>query len=356
MILGVTRNGRDRAVGSLVLAASMALTSSATAGPVVREAAGANAAAIQAAVDQFRSDLGGPNNGTTLGSQATGRREITWDGGGDAAPATAFPSPMTTFANRGAVFVTPGTGFAISGQPSPEFGDVNASYPNYFNVFSSPRLFTALNTNVMDVWFFVPGEGTVPAAVTGFGSVFTDVDNATSTKLEFYAPDGTLLYERFVPWIAGNETLSFLGVSFDAGEVVGRVRIISGNAALGPDETGDIDLVAMDDFIYGEPVSTLGLTIVPSTGRLSRSGAFDLVVDTAGLAAGLVGGQVTLNGLDVTAGFLSCVAQAQGIQGSSFRCPISRGLLAAGDHTLQVQLTLSDGTTVRNAVRWTIAP
>ena len=54
------------------------------AGPVVREASGPTAASIQAAVDQFRADLG-PNNGVVAGSQPGGRREINWDGGGAAA-------------------------------------------------------------------------------------------------------------------------------------------------------------------------------------------------------------------------------------------------------------------------------
>lgn len=48
--------------------------------PVVRQGSGANAAAIQATVDQFRADLGGalnPNNGQSF---PTGRREINWDG------------------------------------------------------------------------------------------------------------------------------------------------------------------------------------------------------------------------------------------------------------------------------------
>ena len=123
-----------------------------------------------------------------------------------------------------------------AGNRLPEFGDLNGGYPNLFATFSAPRLFTALNSNVMDVLFSVPGNAAVPAGVTGFGSVFTDVDSATSTKLEFYAADGTLLFERFVPATAGNESLSFVGVSFDAGEVVARVHIVSGNAAPGPDE------------------------------------------------------------------------------------------------------------------------
>ena len=57
----------------------------------------------------------------------------------------------------------------------------------------------------------------------------------------------------FVPNFPGNETLSFLGVDFDA-PIISSVRITSGNTALGPNETAGLDLVVMDDFIYGEPV------------------------------------------------------------------------------------------------------
>ena len=51
---------------------------------------------------------------------------------------------------------------------------------------------------------------------------------------------------------------SFLGVDFGTA-VVSRVRITSGNAALGPGLTdgGIRDLVVMDDFIYGEPVTAV---------------------------------------------------------------------------------------------------
>ena len=346
--------GRGMTSVMLVLAASFVSPGTAVAGPVVREATGANAAAIQAAVDAFRNDLGGPNNGVTSGSQPGGRREITWDAGGAAAAATIFPIVTTAFANRGAVFVTPGSGFESSGQPSPEFGDLNDGYPNLFATFSTPRLFTALNSNVMDVLFSVPGNATVPAAVTGFGSVFTDVDIATSTKLEFYAPDATLLFERFVPATPGNESLSFVGVSFNAGEVVARVHIVSGNAAPGPDESGNLDLVVMDDFIYGEPVSTSGLTIAPDSGTLFRTGAFDIVVKLDS-AVSIVSGQLRLDGIDVTGPFASCVRDAKpGSGGASFRCPAPRGFLSAGEHVLQVDFNLNDQTRVRNAVRWVI--
>jgi hypothetical protein len=55
-----------------------------------------------------------------------------------------------------------------------------------------------------------------------------------------------------VPASPGNETLSFLGVRF-LDEEVARVRIRSGNKALGQDEKGGRDLVVMDDLIFGEP-------------------------------------------------------------------------------------------------------
>jgi hypothetical protein len=207
----------------------------------------------------------------------------------------------------------------------------------------------------MDVWFFVPGTTTVPAAVSGFGAVFTNVSIENSTRLEFFAPDGSLLYERAVPYAVGNEYLAFLGVSFNAGEVVGRVRIISGNAAPGPNETAAVDVVVMDDFFYSEPVSVAGLTLTPESGRVFRTGAFDLVVGVQGLqGASVTGGRVRLDGTDVTPAFMACLTPGTTAGGQTFRCPIARGLLAPGDHVLSVELNLSNQTRLRNAVRWTV--
>jgi hypothetical protein len=321
----------------------------------VREAAGANAAAIQAAVDQFRADLGGANNGNTVGTQPSGRREINWDGGGAGASLTLDPTPMPRFSARGARFVTTGIGFALSGQPLPEFGETNAGYPGLFATFSSPRLFTPLGSNELDVVFHVPGNEAVAAGVTGFGAVFTDVDSATSTRLQFYTPDGVLLYERAVPAASGNETLSFLGVWFNAGEIVGRVRIVSGNVALGPDETGAIDVVAMDDFIYAEPVATAGMTLSPGSTTLFRTGRFDVVVGLAVWTSPIVSGRFLYDGADVTGFFLPCLRGGTLTGGgATFRCPIPGSLLGAGDHVLQVEAGFADGSRRRNAIRWVV--
>jgi hypothetical protein len=343
-----------RVQGVMAMAAWL-VAGSAWAGPVVREAAGANAAAIQAAVDAFRADLGGANNGNAAGSQLGGRREINWDGGGAGANVTLDPSPMTRFANRGATFLTTGSGFEISGQPSPLLVELNPAYAGLFAAFSAPRIFTPLDSNVMDAIFHIPGNTAVPAAVTGFGAVFTNVDVTNATRLRFYTPDGALLYERVVPVATGDATLSFLGVSFNAGELVGRVEIVTGNVAMGLNEKTGANVVAMDDFIYGEPVPTEGLTIAPSSTRFIRTGQFDLVLGIGPWAAPLVSGRILYDGYDVTATLLGCLRPGTLAGGGvTFRCPLPGALLSAGEHVLQVELGFADASRRRTAVRWTV--
>ena len=217
-------------------------------------ATGINQAAIQAVVDAYREAVGSPNNGNAPGPLPSGRREINWDGGGATAAATTFPVPMTTFntapLSRGAVFTTDGTSFEISGQPSPEFGDLNATYPLIFTTFSSPRLFTALGSTITNVFFFTPGTD-IAATTNGFGAVFTDVDFAAITSVEYFNRADESIAKVFVP--PADNGLSFVGAVFSQ-ERVARVRIVSGNAAPGPNESAAVDVVVMDDFIYGEPL------------------------------------------------------------------------------------------------------
>ncbi len=224
-------------------------------------------ASISPTRDQFRTDLGG---GTTVGSNGqfgTQRREINWDG----VPATSSAPNLLAgnfFNARGVLFTNiGGAGFEVSsdpadagaGQPAAaRFGNINAAYTATFGTFSANRLFTAIGSNITDVTFFVPGTGTI-ATVSAFGAVFTDVETLGGTTLQFFTPANVSLGVFNVPVGTGvNASLSFLGVSFDAGERVGRVRITSGNAALGAavndNPGGGTDLVVMDDFIYSEPV------------------------------------------------------------------------------------------------------
>jgi hypothetical protein len=242
-------------VGVIALVAPAVVSAS----PIVYSAGGADATAVLSIVDAFRADI--------VGSGAT-KQEINWDGA--ALPEAPNNMPPDAFKARGVVFATPGSGFQVSaraGNPTAtpiEFGNINPAYPTNFKPFSAERIFTALDSTITDVNFVIPGT-TTASFTHAFGAVFTDVDKAVVSKLEYFDPGGKLLL-TYVPPVSGNESFSFVGVIFDAGEQVGRVRITSGNAPLSANNTesptNGIDVVAMDDFIFGQPVpepASLGL-------------------------------------------------------------------------------------------------
>lgn len=237
---------------ALALAVLTLLPAATVAGPIQISGSGANPSSIQGVVDLFRASVGAPNNGNAAGPLADGRREINWDGGG-ATTAAPAGTPFAGFQNiRGALFTTPGTGFLQTPLDAPQFLSINPSYGTNFSFFSPVRIFTALGSNVTDVTFTIPGSPTTPAFVTGFGVIFSDVDILGSTTLQFFDLSGSPLGSPFSAPVANNG-LSFLGVFFNAGEQVGRVRIVSGNVALGPNDGPTTDVVVMDDFIYSEP-------------------------------------------------------------------------------------------------------
>lgn len=249
---------------ALVLAGALTMPGVAAAAPVLFSSSGATAADIQATVDAFRAALGNPNNGNAPGPVAGGRREINWDGGGATTTATSG-TPLNAFLNiRGAQFTTPGTGFVQAPTIGTDGGlqnvFSNATYDATFDPFSQQRLFAPIGSNITDSKFFVPGTGGASAAaVTGFGAIFSDVDLANTTKMEFFGLDNLLLFSAFVqpyvvPGANANNSFSFLGVQFNAGELVGRVRITTGSGALGANDASTNDMVVMDDFIYAEPV------------------------------------------------------------------------------------------------------
>lgn len=243
----------------MLVSGSMLLTvASAHAGITVFEAAGADPASITPTRDAFRAAVGGGTTAGANGSFGGLRREINWDGVPDAFSDTnALPANFFNVNSpRGAVFSTPGTGFLLSanagGATPPLFG-----FPNDFQTFSAQRLFTAVGSNITDVNFFVPGTST-PATTSAFGVIFTDLETAGQTKVEFFDASNSLLFSRD-GLVAGNRGLTFLGGVANAGEQIARVRITSGlntivsNGVLGPN-TSD-DSVVMDDFIYAEPIA-----------------------------------------------------------------------------------------------------
>jgi hypothetical protein len=241
--------------------------------PTVFQAAGPSAESIQSSVDAFRAALGEPNNLNNPGPLASGRREINWDGAVPGTDTTTAPvTPFNVFLDsRGGWFTTPGTGLSqapASGGPQGGLAVLfnNPTYGDIFTAFSPLRLFTPVHSNITEALFFVPGtNGAGPATVSGFGAVFTDVDQPdgsgpsdeqgnrrASTLIEYFGTDGKLLFSSFVPASPGDSSLSFFGIVFDDARIA-RVVITTGNVAPGPDDDAHNDVVMMDDFLYGEP-------------------------------------------------------------------------------------------------------
>ena len=134
--------------------------------PMIFQAAGPTSESIQGTVDAYRAALG-DNNLNVSGPLTSGRREINWDGGGSTETAVAG-TPFDGFlVNRGALFITPGSGFA----QAPLAGLVetfdNPTYDAIFQTFSPLRLFTPIGSPITEVYFFVPGGGNTPAAMVG---------------------------------------------------------------------------------------------------------------------------------------------------------------------------------------------
>jgi hypothetical protein len=236
--------------------------------PVVFQAAGPTVDSIQSTVDAFRAALGDPNNLNNAGPLMSGRREINWDGGNPAIVATTAPvTPFNTFLNtRGAQFTTPGIGLSQAPPSGLAVLFNNPTYSTIFSTFSPSRLFTPVGSNITEALFFVPGtNGAGPATVTGFGAVFTDVDQpdgsgpgqkhgnrGASTLIQYFDRGGKLIFSSFVPASPGDGSLSFFGIVFDDARIA-RVQITTGDVAPGPNDDRKHDIVMMDDFIYGEP-------------------------------------------------------------------------------------------------------
>jgi hypothetical protein len=277
----MTKTNCNTIVPALAVAASGLLAQSVLGAAVSFSSTGNNAANLAPGVDAFRTAVGGPVNAPATGPFTTGRREINWDA--NALDAFASPNlmPNTFFNNnsrRGAVFTTPGDGFLLSqraaqnGPASVRFGDIDPSYAGEFQAFSPERLFAAKNSTVTDVLFFVPSSPATPATVSAFGAVFTDVDSDSSTFMQFFDVGGNLLHTAFAS--PSDKGLTFVGATFNGGERIARVRITSGNTAMGAGviDGGSNDIVVMDDFIYAEPIE------VPAPGA-------GLVLGLAGVAA-----------------------------------------------------------------------
>ena len=252
----------------VAVAVWVAGTVPASAAPMVRSATGADAASITQAVDDFEAEVGADNC-----PPMSGCRRIVWDGVPDIRSDPAFMPEGQFRAAAGALFSTPGLGVQVSADDDSadnvptdafpfddpdeiQFRAIDGSYDETFEPFSAQRLFTSVGSNVIDTRFVVPATDTA-ADTNAFGVVFSDVD-AAGTTMQFFAPDGSSLGTFPVPALAGAQTFSFLGVIFDAGERIARVRITQGGAALAATVTdvtegGTADVVTTDNFVFGDP-------------------------------------------------------------------------------------------------------
>lgn len=249
---------RVMALLSLFLVLLAAMDAALAADPTVVEGAGIDA--TTEAFNRFKALLGGEDNGDDEGPLNGGFRRINWDGAMVPLdmPGTFFRDNVT----RGTVLSVIGDEFRVSDpilETEPGFGDTlfdtfNVDYPNQFQAFSEPRLFSPLTDYTFTEEFFIPGTGDdFPALIAGYGVVFVDVDDEEDTSMEFFDVNGKSLGKYFV--LASPQKLSFLGVYFgDA--VIAKVEVNLGDALLGADDITDKgDVVVMDDFLYSEPVA-----------------------------------------------------------------------------------------------------
>ena len=223
---------------------------------VVFSAAG-DSAAIVAKLNEFRLFAGDPLN--TAPGATTGRREVNWDGvpanftNNNNFPLDFFGSSDANLGNgrKRGLILNGNTTFRVD---STDFSEIDASYAVQFESFSKKKLFTYIGNNVTQVTFKVPDTQT-DAFVKGFAVIFSDVDVANLSTIEYFDGNKSLGVFKIAQ---ASQGFSFLGVGFPD-EKVTRVKITSGNGLLATgvkdiSDGGIKDLVVMDDFLYSEPL------------------------------------------------------------------------------------------------------
>ena len=240
---------------------------------VVSSVSGANAAAIQATVDAFRGSLG-PLNPNVAGSFGSGRREINWDGVPDTVrgaeqPAGEFLQRELAARRR---LLDAGHGFQVSANAghaaAVEFGNINPTYPSLFAPFSAAAPVHGARQQHPRRQFLRAGR------------LDAGADARLRRRLHRRRPRGhdvaAVLRRR--QRRLGDLLCAGLGRRREA--VVPRRAVSDGRVvrpACGSPAATSIrrrhgrdaatDLVAMDDFIYGEPVAAIAASPNPGPGR-----------------------------------------------------------------------------------------
>ena len=265
---------------------------------------GAGTANTTAALNAFQTALG-TNNGAAATPANGGRREINWDAvlldGTDfnnnttvLVPNKITGIPVNRFQARGVIFK------AVTAVANDGFVSANAGVANQFTAFSPANTFAPFNSNKVELNFVLasaPTSTPVAGATRGFGVIFLDVEQADTTSIEYY--NGTVSLGRFAVPPGASGQVEFLGVLFNA-PIVTRVIITTGSgqifnfnnnqvtaglADITNNAAQNTDQVAMDDFIYGEPVNATAAQAATSfsgTGTTDATTAFNAFRAAAG--------------------------------------------------------------------------
>ncbi|HEY7308858.1 MAG TPA: hypothetical protein VH643_05765, partial [Gemmataceae bacterium] len=236
------------------------------------------------ALANFEAAIGGVKN-TAAAPQNGGFRVITWDGvkvdGTDSAagpnstvvitPNHTVAIPLNRFQGSGVFF---GAVYAVSNDG---FVDVNpnvgAPNPVLFPAFSTPNTFAMFNDNGIDFTFIDPSSPStapVSAATRGFGGIFLNVQQPGTTIQYFHG--NTLIDTLDVPTNSTSGAAVFAGELFNNPEVT-NVLLTLGQGVIfkfdgttitsGGANSATNNLVAVDDWVFPEPVPIVNGTNIP---------------------------------------------------------------------------------------------
>jgi hypothetical protein len=239
-----------------------------------------------AAEANFEAAIGGSKN-TAAVPQNGGFRVINWDGvkvdGTDKVagpnsttvitPGHTVGIPLDRFQGSGVIF---GAVYAVSNDGfqdvNPNVGPGAGDPKGLFPAFSAPNTFAMFNDNGIDFTFVDPSSpttGPVSAASRGFGAIFLNVQQPGTTIQYFHG--NTLIDTLNVPTSTPGAAV-FAGELFDSPEVT-NVLLTLGKGVIfkfdgttvtpGGGNSGTNNLVAVDDWVFPEPVPIVNGTNIP---------------------------------------------------------------------------------------------
>jgi hypothetical protein len=165
-------------------------------------------------------------------------------------------------------------------------------------------------------------------------------------------PDGNLWFTEFT----GNK----IGRITPAGAItefaVPTASSFPWDITAGPD--GNLWFAEFGSNNIGRLTTPPSVRLSPASGVLVSTQHFDLVLVLEPRGLAVVGGQVLIDGLDVTGAIAICgILGTRLAGGATVRCPgLSGGLLPPGTHVVSVNLMFSDGSTASDTARWQIDP